>query len=94
MKKYTTGRPCFIKLFNTIEQKNNVIISDDVWGKIKRGDGKIINIQRTKKVQGSNINLFGSKVKHRKVKEGECIFPFKIRKKGTECVKHQQIRQS
>jgi hypothetical protein len=86
-----------IKIFNTIEQKNNVVISDDIWSKIKEG-GKTIKdkLEKTKRskapskvpsinrIYGSNVNLFGNKVKHAKIKKGECIFPFKILKRGEE----------
>lgn len=82
-----------IKLFNTIEQKNNVKVSKEEWGELKEG-GKIKDIKRTKvvkapsteRIYGSRVNIFGVKTNEDniKVKDGPCIFPFKIRKQKEE----------
>ena len=38
-------------------------------------------------MRGTNVNKFGKKEKNQKVKEGECIFPFKFQwKDNNECL--------
>ena len=39
---------------------------------------------------GSNVNKFGKKEKNQKIKEGECIFPFKYKwKTHNECIEEE-----
>lgn len=69
-----------IDLFNTIGQKSNINIDQLKLDEVKGKTRTKVTKKGKDKVKGTIVNLFGNRTlkKNKKVKEGECIFPYKI----------------